>query len=63
MNTPNDLISLSEARKLLQTSPNKIAELVRAGMLKAYTTPMDKRKKLVSRAEALALREPRMEAA
>ena len=63
METPKDLISLREARALLKTSPNKIAELVSKKILSSYTTPLDRRKKLVSRAEVLALQTPRAEAA
>ncbi len=63
MNTPDDLISISEARKLLNVSQNKMAALIRDRTLHAYTTPLDKRKKLVSRAEVEALKHPRAEAA
>lgn len=63
MDTPKDLISLSEARRLINVSQNKIAELVAKGFLKSYTTPLDRRKKLVSKADVLALRKPRAEAA
>ena len=63
MDIPNDLISLTEAQRLLETSRNKIAELVRKGFLKPYTTPLDRRKKLVSKAEVEGLKVPRAEAA
>ena len=63
MDTPNDLITLTEAQKLLATSRNKVGQLVRKGLLKPYTTELDKRKKLVSRAEVEALKVPRAEAA
>jgi DNA-binding MarR family transcriptional regulator len=63
MNTPKDLITATEAHRLLETSPNKIAELIRKGLLQTYHSPLDRRKKLVSKAEVLRLREPRAEAA
>lgn len=63
MNTPHDLITLTEAQRLLETSRNKIAEMVRKGFLKAYMTPLDRRKKLVSKAEVEALKVPRAEKA
>lgn len=63
MKTPGDLITATEARELLQTSPNKIADLIRDGVLKAYTSQLDKRKKLVSRAEVERLKNTFEEAA
>lgn len=59
MDTPKDLITATEAHRLIETSPNKIAELIRKGLLKTYRSPLDRRKKLVSRAELLALKEPK----
>ncbi len=56
MNTPIDLITLEEARKLLEVSTKKLAALVRDGYLKEYKSPLDGRKKRMSRAEVEQLR-------
>lgn len=56
MDTPKDLITASAAQKLLQTSPNKIAALIKSGHLKTYEDPLDRRAKLVSKAEVLSLK-------
>lgn len=45
---PNDLITNTEARKLLGVSPIKMAELIREGVLSHWPNPLDKRVKLVS---------------
>lgn len=63
MEAPKDLISLTEAAKLLGKNHNKMTALLKAKELRAYTNPLDRRKKLVSKAEVLALKEPRAEAA
>lgn len=60
---PTDLISVSEARRLLGVSRFKIAELIRRGLLRSYENPLDRRFKLISRAELLALKPVRAEAA
>jgi len=60
---PNDLISVSEARKILGVSRFKIAELIKRELLHPYENPLDRRVKLVSRAELLALKPDRAEAA
>ncbi|MEA2175648.1 MAG: hypothetical protein QOD00_3240, partial [Blastocatellia bacterium] len=51
-----DLITVAEARKLLGVSPVKMADLLRQGHIRSFPYPLDKRVKLVSRTEALALR-------
>jgi hypothetical protein len=56
MDTPDDLITATEAQKLLQTSPNKIAALIKERRLTAYEDPLDKRVKLVSRSEVESLK-------
>lgn len=56
MNTPTDLITLEDARKLLEVSAKKLAALVRDGYLKEYKSPLDGRKKRMSRAEVEQLR-------
>jgi predicted DNA-binding transcriptional regulator AlpA len=55
-NKPTDLIRVAEARKLLGVSRIKIAELIRDGHIRHFPYPIDKRVKLVSQAEVLALR-------
>lgn len=55
-NRPSDLIRVAEARKLLGVSRIKIAELIRDGYVRHFPYPLDKRVKLVSRAEVLALK-------
>jgi hypothetical protein len=63
MDLPKDLITATEARKLLGISPIKMAKLLRIGELRYFTHPLDERKKLVSKSEVLALNKPRAEAA
>ena len=63
MNTPSDLITANEARALLGVSRMKIASLLKMGLLKTYQNPLDRREKLVSRAEVLELKPKRAEAA
>lgn len=64
MNIPNDLITASDARKLLGISFNKMAKLIRDGRVQTFQKPLDGRVKLVSRAEILELLKPqRAEAA
>ncbi len=53
---PKDLIKVAEARKLIGVSPIKIAELIKEGYIRTFPYPLDKRVKLVSRAEVLALK-------
>ena len=63
MNLPKDLITSTEARKLLGVSPIKMAKLLKHGVLRVYPDPLDERKKLVSKGEVLGLKVPRAEAA
>jgi hypothetical protein len=53
---PVDLIKVAEARKLLGVSRIKMAELIREGHIRHFPYPIDKRVKLVSAAEVLALK-------
>ena len=53
---PDDLVSLSEARLLISVSRLKMGQLVKDGHLRAYPDLLDKRVKLVSRAEVLGLK-------
>lgn len=61
--TPKDLISVKEARALLRISTLKMTQLLRDGTLRHFPNPLDKRQKLVSKAEVLALIPNRAEAA
>ena len=60
---PIDLITASEARRLLGVSAVKMAQLIKDGILRHYPNALDRREKLVSKAEVLALKPPRAEAA
>lgn len=51
MKRPSDLITNTEARKLLDVSPKKMADLIKAGTIKAYPDTIDGRVKLISRSE------------
>jgi hypothetical protein len=63
METPTDLINVNEATKLLGVSHTKMAKLIKAGVLTVYKSPLDTRKKLVSKAELLSIKPIRAEAA
>lgn len=63
METPDDLIYSTEARKLLKVSPFKMAKIMKEGVIAVYPDPLDARAKLVSQAEVLALIPKRAEAA
>ena len=60
---PVDLITASEARKLLEVSAVKMAQPIREGTLRHFPNPLDRREKLVSKAEVLSLKPRRAEAA
>ena len=60
---PIDLITASEARRLLDVSAVKMAQLIKDGILRHFPNQLDRREKLVSKAEVLALKPPRAEAA
>jgi len=60
---PTDLITTSEARSLLGVSAVKMAQLIREKVIRHFPNPLDKREKLVSKSEVLALRPKRSEAA
>lgn len=53
---PVDLMTTSEARTLLGCSGVKMAQLIKDGIIRYFPDPLDKRVKLVSREEVLALR-------
>jgi hypothetical protein len=51
MQKPNDLISATEARIILDVSPKKMSDLVKSGAFRTFEDLLDKRKKYFSRAE------------
>ncbi len=57
---PTDLISVTEARRLLGVSRIKIAELVKKNVIRTFPYPLDRRVKLVSKAEIEALKRTRL---
>lgn len=63
MHTPEDLILAAEGQKLLGISKKKMASLLRDGAIRHFDNPLDRRQKLVSKAEVLALIPRRAEAA
>ena len=63
MSKPKDLILVKDARKLLGVSNIKMANLIRDGYLTTYENPLDKREKLISKEQVLALKPHRAEAA
>jgi hypothetical protein len=56
---PNDLIRAEEARAILRVSSAKMAHLIKQGLLPHWTYPLDRRIKLVSRADVLSLMKPK----
>lgn len=61
--TPNDLMAVAEAQRLLGVSHAKIAQLIKEGILRHFRNPLDRRVKLVSRSEVLALKPGRVDKA
>ena len=53
---PSALINLTEARKILGVSPNKMSKLVTDGTLHYEIDPLDQRVKLVPRADVEKLK-------
>jgi hypothetical protein len=60
---PMDLILVTEARRLLSVSPAKMSQLLKEGTIRHFPNPLDRREKLVSKREVMALIPPRAEAA
>ncbi len=60
---PSDLITVTEARSLLGVSHTKMSQMVKKGVIRHFTNPLDGRVKLVSKAEVIALIPRRSEAA
>lgn len=56
---PIDLITVSEARRLLRVSPTKMAQLLKEGYIRHFPDLLDRRVKLVSESEVLSLRQGR----
>jgi DNA-binding MarR family transcriptional regulator len=63
MDKPTDLITTTEARLLIGVSTAKMARLIKDGEIHTYPNPLDRREKLVSKSEVLALVPKRAEAA
>lgn len=63
MDTPEDLIPSTEARKLLGISPKKMSDLLKRNVIRHFPNPLDARAKMVSRADVLKLTTYRREAA
>jgi excisionase family DNA binding protein len=53
---PKDLITTRQAIQILGVSPNTLVRLIRDGKLRRFENLLDKRKKLVSRAEVEKLK-------
>lgn len=60
---PIDLIAISEAQRVLGVSHAKMAQIIKDGLIEHFSNPLDKRVKLVSRAEVLALKPNRVDQA
>jgi DNA-binding MarR family transcriptional regulator len=60
---PHDLITVTEARRILGVSHTKMSQMVKRGMIRHFPNPLDGRVKLVSKAEVMALIPKRAEAA
>jgi len=56
---PEELMTLKEAGEYLGVSKAKMWRLAKEGTLKVYYDPLDKRKRLVSRAQVEGLKQPR----
>ena len=60
---PDDLILTTEARKLLGVSTVKMTQLIKRGVFIVYEDLLDRRVKLISRAEVEALKDRSVKAA
>ena len=56
---PTDLMSVAKARRVLGVSHDKMARLLKSGVLQHYRDVRDLRVKLVSRRDIEALKSPR----
>jgi hypothetical protein len=55
MDKRGDLLTLREAETLLGVSHQKMTNLVKDGVLRTFSSPLDRRKKLVRKADVEAL--------
>jgi len=60
---PEDLLSTTEARKLLGVSTVKMTQLIKHGVFTVYEDLLDRRVKLISRSEVEALKNRSVKAA
>lgn len=60
---PDDLIRTTDARKLLGVSTVKMTQLIKHGVFTVYEDSLDRRVKLISRAEVEALKHRSVKAA
>jgi hypothetical protein len=60
---PDDLISTTEARKLLGVSTVKMTQLIKHGVFTVYADLLDRRVKLISRSEVEELKHGSVKAA
>jgi predicted DNA-binding transcriptional regulator AlpA len=60
---PADLITVTEARRLLGVSHTKMSQLIKQGVFRHFPNPLDGRVKLISKQEVLAIVPKRAEAA
>lgn len=58
---PSDLIAVSEARRLLGISHAKMSRIIKDGEVRCFPNPLDRRVKLVSRDEVMALKPNRVD--
>jgi excisionase family DNA binding protein len=56
MGTNSEYVRISDAADLLGVTRFRVSKLVRDGVLAAYTSPLDRRSRLVRRADVEALR-------
>ncbi len=61
--SPDELITMSEAQRILGVSQVKMSKIVKEGMLRHWRNPLDARVKLVSRRHVEALKSMRTKAA
>jgi hypothetical protein len=60
---PDDLITATEGRGILRCGPHKFKELMDKGTLATFADPIDRRVRLVSRAEVERLKASSVRAA
>ncbi len=59
MLSANDYVTMTEAQEILGVSRFKIWQLVKEGTLQTFRSDLDRREKLIRRADLDALRKPR----